>query len=193
VDSSVLKTEALCWLRFGKHMHVVATEAGYWSADVLGCNEKFSVEVEVKISVADLKREFTSKSSKHYLYANAEGATGPTKGTPNYFYFYVPQEIEAQALEVIEKECPKAGLAVYEGGFMDGKKTRVAKRPTKLHSKEPTPKFKETILKRMGSELCGRYLVQQRFLTHMLDAMKSVDRGVVDVLKQMFMTPDWEA
>src|ERR1700761_5989417 len=114
MDSSILKTEALCWLRFAKHMPYVATETGYWAADVFGANDKFSIEVEVKVSIADLKREFTTKTAKHYLYANAEAS--PTKGAPNYFYFYVPQELEQQALEVIKEKAPKAGLAVYYGG-----------------------------------------------------------------------------
>lgn len=191
-DSSVLKTEALCWLRFGKKMPYVATEAGYWSADVLGVCEQFSVEVEVKMSIADLKREFTTKTAKHYLYANAESA--PSKGAPNYFYFYVPKELEEKALEIVGTEAPKAGLAVYEGGsWMDGKKTSIAHRPTKLHARPPSPAFIKTVLNRMGSELCGRYLAQQRFFQHMTDAMRAADRGIVDVMKQMFTAPDWEA
>ncbi len=193
MDSSTLKTEALCWLRFGKKMPYVCTEGGYWRADVLGVTDKFSVEVEVKVSVADLKREFVTKTAKHYLYANASDAVAPSKGTPNYFYFYVPPEIEAAALEVIKEKAPKAGLAVYADSWgRSGDKTRIAHRPTKLHDAVPTPQFIKTVLNRMGSELCGRYLVQQRFLDDMLATMKAVDKGIVDVMKQMFATPDFE-
>lgn len=191
MDSSILKTEALCWLRFGRKMPYVATEAGYWAADVLGCNDKFSVEVEVKMSIADLKRDFTGKASKHYLYDNAEAA--PSKGAPNYFYFYVPKELEEKAKEIVATNAPKAGLAVYEGGsWLDGKKTSVAISPKRLHSREPSPAFIKTVLNRMGSELCGRYLAQQRFFTHMTEAMRAADQGIVDVMKQMFTAPDWE-
>jgi hypothetical protein len=190
-DSSILKTEALCWLRFGKQMQYVATEAGYWSADVLGVCDKFSVEVEVKVSIADLKREFKDKTAKHYLFANAEGT--PSKGTPNYFYFYVPKEIEDKALEIVKEKAPKAGLAVYEGGSVrDGKKTSVAHRPTKLHDRAPSDAFIKTVLARMGSELCGRHLVQQEFMRQIADSLKGVDRAVIDVMKQMFTVPDWE-
>jgi hypothetical protein len=173
-------------------MGYVATEAGYWQADVLGACDKYSVEVEVKVSVADLKREFQTKSSKHFLYANAEAQ--PTRGAPNYFYFYVPKAIEEQALAIVKEQAPKAGLAVYEGGYLlDGKKTSIAHKPTKLHDREPSPQFIRTVLMRMGSELCGRYLVQQRFLDQMTEAIKAVDQSVVDVLKKMFTTPDFEA
>jgi hypothetical protein len=193
MESAILKTEALCWLRFGKKMPYICTEGGYWNSDVLGVCDKFSVEIEVKVSIADLKREFVTKTAKHYLFANASDAVGPSKGTPNYFYFYVPPEIKDAALEIVKEKAPKAGLAVYGDGWgRPGDKTTVAHRPTKLHEAAPSAQFIKTVLNRMGSELCGRYVVQQRFLDDMLATMKAVDKGIVDVMKQMFQTPDFD-
>lgn len=187
-----LKTEALCWLRFGKKMEYVCTEGGYWEADVLGLSEKFAIEVEVKMSRQDLKREFRSKASKHYLYNNVDGS--PSKQVPNYFYFYVPAELEAAAMEIIGSECPKAGLAIYEpfGWARDGKKTRVAKRPTKLHDTPPTSNFIHTVLLRMGSELCGRYLVSQVLHKNVAKALAGSDELVVELMQKMVETPDIE-
>lgn len=192
MNSSILKTEAMCWLRYGKKMPYVCTEGGYWSADVLGICDTYSVEVEVKMSKADLKREFQNKASKHYLYNNAGAA--PARQVPNYFYFYVPPELEQDALEIVEKEAPKAGLVIYtpSGYLLDGKKSRVARRATKLHDGAPPPRFKEVVLKRMSSELCGQYLLQQRFLNDLLDTLKGIYKAVPELMKKTFDTPDIE-
>lgn len=198
-DSSIMKTEALAWLRFGKKMPYVCTEGGYWNADCLGLSDDYAIEVEVKVSIADLKREFVTKTAKHFLYATAEERkeTPAPAGTPNYFYFYVPKEIEEAALAIVKEKAPRAGLAVFEdvgsGWAQAGKKTSIAHRPVKLHDKKPSPGFKEVVLRRMGSELVGRYLVQQQFLNDILATMKAVDKSVIDVLKKMFQTPDFEA
>lgn len=192
MDSSILKTEAMCWLRYGKKMPYVCTEGGYWSADVLGVCDQFSVEVEVKVSKADLKREFQTKTSKHYLYANAEGE--PARQVPNYFYFYVPPDLEEDAAKIVEAEAPKAGLVVYapNGWLLDGKKSRVVRRATKLHNKEPSPAFRQVVLKRMGSELCGLHLLQQRFLNDLQASVRGLYDAVPQLMKKTFETPDYD-
>lgn len=191
MDSYVLKTEALCWLRFGKKMLLVCTEGGSWSADVLGLADDHSVEIEVKVSKSDLKREFLTKAHKHYVYNLAEHGVG--RQVPNYFYFYVPPELETDALKIIEAECPKAGLAVYDPTInLDGRKTRVTRRATKLHDRAPSQHFKNTVLRRMGSELCGRYVVQAEHHTQTMDALRRIDLRLVDTIKRMTETPDAE-
>jgi hypothetical protein len=190
MNSSILKTEALCWLRYGKKLPYVCTEGGYWNADVLGVCDTYSVEVEVKMSKADLKREFQNKASKHYLYNNADGK--PARQVPNYFYFYVPPELEQEAVEIVTKEAPKAGVIVYAPGgwLLDGKKSKVVRRATKLHDKEPSPGFRQTVVKRMGSELCGLSLLQHRFLNDLTATLKSIHEAVPQLMKKMFETPD---
>lgn len=195
INTPALKTEALCWLRFGKKLELVATEAGRWNADVLGCNDNFSVEVEVKVDIRDLRREFTGKSAKHYLYANAEGA--PSAGVPNYFYFFVPAALEKEALLLIEEHAPKAGLAVYEdperkSAMSDGRMTRVARKARRLHDQKPSAKMKRTLLLRMGSELCGRYVAFRDFQYRVLEELWNIDNKIADVVKKMVETPDLE-
>jgi hypothetical protein len=185
-----LYVEALCWLRFGKKLPYVCTEGGYWNADVLGLNDKFSVEVEIKVSKADLKRDFATKTSKHYLYGNA--GESPSRQVPNYFYFFVPSELEAEAVAIVSEKAPKAGVAVFDTASTAraGDRTRVARRPTKLHDKEPSVNFKETVLLRMGSELCGRYQVYQRLLHDTMHAIRSISDAVPRVLREMLETKD---
>lgn len=194
VDAYTLKTEALCWLRFGKNLDLVATEAGRWHADVLGCNDNFSVEVEVKVSKADLRREFAGKGSKHYLYgAAADGQA--VAGVPNYFYFFVPEVLEQEALLLIEAHSPRAGLAVYlepesSSRLSDGKYTRVAKKAQRLHDQKPTARFKRTLLLRMGSELCGRYVASRDFNERVLAVLRNADEKIVETIKQALATND---
>lgn len=194
-DSYELKTEALCWLRFGKKLDLVATEVGRWSADVLGCNDNYSIEVEVKTSKADLKREFANKSTKHYLYGNASDAIGPSAGVPNYFYFFVPSEMEADALALVGEHAPKAGVAVYEEparARLDGKLTRVARKAQKLHDNKPTARFKRTVLLRMGSELCGRYTVFRDLQREVTSLLRNIDDRVVATMKEAMEKQDLE-
>lgn len=186
-DAYTLKTEAMCWLRFGKKLDFVATEAGRWQADVLGCNDNYSVEVEVKTSKADLKREFVNKSTKHFLYAAAgDGKGGPS--VPNYFYFFVPSEMEADALKEIEEHAPKAGLAVYEEpqrATLDGKKTRIVRKAQKLHDQKPSERFKRTLLLRMGSELCGRYVAFRDLQKRVMESLTWIDNSVINTMKEI--------
>lgn len=190
-DSRALKVEALCWLRFGKKLPYVCTEGGRWNADVLGLDDKHSVEVEVKVDKRDVVREFQTKSAKHHLYSSAGDQA--VKHAPNYFYFYVPPELEAFTLETVEEKCPKAGVAVYEpSGGLDGKKTRVARRPTRLHDRPPSQQMRDAVLRRMGSELCGRHLAWQTFVLDLVEALAASEAKLVEAVKAISGTPDFE-
>lgn len=168
--SKRLKTLALCWLRFEKQMPLVATEAGYWNADVMGIDPKNCIEIEVKVSKQDLNSDLTNKRNKHFMYKNPE----QTKWTPNQFYFMVPKELEADAIKLCLEKAPQYGVIVarniiksrrVKGTKRISKKERshgsrlyVAKRATKLHLNEPSPELKDKVLKRASSELCRAYL-----------------------------------
>lgn len=195
VDALALKVEALCWLRFTKHLPYVCTEVGPWSADVVGMNSKFSVEVEVKTSKADLRREFSTKKAKHYLYANADGEAGLST-PPNYFYFLVPKDLQEYACETVAQLAPKAGVAVYDpdglGLHRDGDKTFVARAPTRLHAKPPGDEFKRTMLKRMGSELCARYVTHRKYLAEVVEKLQALDDAIVTTVKELAQTKDLE-
>lgn len=190
MDSNTLKTEALCWMRFIKKMEFIATECGGWSADVLGVCDNFSIEIEVKVSKSDLKREFQNKASKHFLYNNG----GTSRHVPNYFYFYVPLELEEAALALIAEHSPKAGLAVYENktdNTMDGKRTRISKRPGKLHDRKPSDALKRVVLLRMGSELCGRHIAHRDLMERLHSLIDGMAAQVIEKISSSTNTIDW--
>ena len=150
-QTDILKVEALCWLRFTKHMLMAMTEVGRWNADVLGISNEFAIEVEVKVSKADLVREFVTKQAKHWFYRNAQEHEDHI---PQYFYVIVPEELEKDALTILEKEAPKAGLLIFTKTFLrPGENVRVAKKATKLREGPPSPRVVRTAILRMGSEL----------------------------------------
>lgn len=153
--SKELKVAGLCWLRFGKKFHYVATEVTtkHGLADVFGCSEIQSIEIEVKTSKADLKNDFTAKSTKHYAYNNAIG-----RQNPNLFYFLVPKELKDYAVTVLEENQSKAGLLSYDSDYSPTQprhSIRSIKRPQSIHSTAPTAAFQTLILKRMASEICS--------------------------------------
>lgn len=193
MNSHTLKTEALAWLRFGKKLDVVCTEVR--GADVLGVGETYSVEVEVKLSKADLLRDFTDKPAKHALYRAA--TTGKMSfGVPSYFYFYVPESLEKEAVAIVAEKMPNAGVAVYVETWVkerDGNRTRVAKKAKRLHDKKPTERIRRAALLRMGSELCGRHIAWRKLVenTGSLD-FEAVAKTVAEAIAALPQTPDWE-
>jgi hypothetical protein len=185
VDSLTLKVEALAWLRFTKKMLYVATEAGSWASDILGCDNDISVEVEVKVSASDLRREFSDKAHKHSYYRNSSVSGG---SAPNYFYLYVPESLAEVATKLLEKYQPCAGLIVYdddgEGSkYQDGKKSKVVRKPKKLHQKRPTESLKRQLLLRMGSELVGRYVAWKKFSTQFNDLLQNTSTLISEEVK----------
>lgn len=166
-----LKTEALCWLRYVKRMPIVATEVGGWNADVLGLNNKSSIEVEVKVSKSDLKAEFRNKRAKHYLYGGAG-----TNFVPNYFYVLVPEDLKDAALEVLETQNQKYGLIVYhkQTWGRPGEKCEVVRRASRLHDGPPSRKMVQAGIERMSSEICNFHIGFDRLSESIGDAKNSI-------------------
>lgn len=158
-----LHTEAMAWLRFGKQVPLLCTEAGRWNADVLGIrSDGLAIEVEIKRSLSDLRAEFRNKQNKHWHYANPgrkETLFGmdSDRWTPNYFYFYVPESLKEAAVKLAEEKAPYAGVAYLafasRGAKSLGHSTYVAKKAKRIHDKEH-PYLEEAVRFRMGSELC---------------------------------------
>jgi hypothetical protein len=169
----------MCWLRFGKRMPIVCTEAGPWHADILGLSDKMAIEIEVKKSRSDLQAEFRNKKAKHYSYANAE--TGTAAFVPNYLYFYVPEPLGEYATKALLELCPKAGLAIQtDTNFIDGRNTRIIRKPTRLRVAPPRPGFIRTAIQRMSSELCGRYIALEEYYERIYETVRAAERAAVD-------------
>jgi len=163
MDAEELKIEAMCWLRYGRRMPIVCSEAGRWNADVLGVSPNQCIEVEVKLSKSDLNAEFRYKAAKHFLYANAE-TSGRLAFVPNQFYFMVPAILAQVAQEIVAAQAPKAGIIEYQpdNNLLDGRNCVVIKPAEKLKDGKPSRALIRVAMMRMSSELCGTHLVAHR-------------------------------
>lgn len=129
MNSDEIKTKVLHYLRFHRKYPLIATEAGRKkknNADVLACDFEEIVEVEVKISKADLRNDF--KKIKHTRYKSAR-----THYTPNKFFFAVPNKLVEEAIHLTQG----TGYGVLE----------VSEKPLKGYTKESFIKVKKQALK----------------------------------------------
>lgn len=182
MDSSALKSVGLAWLRYGKRMPLVCTEVGRWSADILGLSASHVIEIETKISISDLRRDFTSKIAKHHLYANAQESS---VNVPNFFYFLVPHALADQAVKIVEEQGCKAGVlscTAHDPSPFAWKQVGVIKRAPKLRAAAPRHDLVETVMMRCSSELCGLHIWNNTFSKKVVDFMET---GKEDVLRMV--------
>ena len=107
------------------------------------------IEVEVKVSKADLNNDF--KKRKHRIYEQSN-----SKWTPHQFYFAVPEEL----VEYAVAKCvgTKYGIMkISDNNAPIEKRCRIIKRAKDLHTKQIDSKVVNTIIRRMSSELANFY------------------------------------
>lgn len=144
-----MKYRALLWLRLDQRCAFIATESGGYNSDVIGVNEKKLIEIEIKVSHEDLKKDFAKQKHHHYYHANPESHdfTKANRWVPTHFYFAVPTDLVESAKLLIEKK----GFEPY--GVIDADTWTVVKRAGWLHKRPPESAVKFIIALRMGSEL----------------------------------------
>lgn len=153
-----IKTALMEYFRYKNGMELVCSE-GINNADINALNNDILIEVEIKISKEDFKKEFkcTSKSffldckeRKHKNYAESEKCVRYI--VPNKFYFCVPENLCDWAMEYLKDKNPKYGLMLYKPtSFVH--KIVVKKSARKLHTKTPTNRAISLVAKRTASEL----------------------------------------
>jgi hypothetical protein len=112
-------------------------------ADVMVVTDhRLLYEIEVKITIADLKRDVDKH--KHTGFKN-----GDTRHPVSRFYFAVPKEIWVPALEIIENIYPYAGLLSVNGGFVE-----LQKRAKDLHGKRLSLRQIYQFTKQQSGTLC---------------------------------------
>lgn len=159
--SDILKLELMKYFRFEKGMVFVCSECIH-NSDISAINDKCLVEVEVKISKSDFRREFENISSKngsfwkgrkHHFYKHPEEAWAAYT-IPNKFYFCVPEEMECWALEYLKDKNPKYGLLVYDAKIL-GKtsKIRLVKGARQLQTEPPKVEMWRAIGIRVTNEM----------------------------------------
>lgn len=185
MKSSTMKAEGLAWLRFVKQCTIIATEVGNFHADLLGACPAYSIEIEVKCTIADLKIDF--KKTKHILYQ------GNVPGTfvPNFFYVMVPVDLEEKALAILEEKGPKYGLLVFEENkyVLDGRKCRVVKRPKRLHEGKPKDKLFQVLTARMSSELIGLHLLLDKWSLNLSTLLSDGHRDILASIDKVLVAP----
>ena len=111
MTANEVKAMVAGYYRYKKQCPVIAFEASDWArfragepADVLAVTEsRMLYEIEVKVSLSDLKGD--KKKRKHYHFLNNTGYI------PVYqFYYAVPEELVNKALAICEEYYPYAGL-----------------------------------------------------------------------------------
>lgn len=146
-----IKGHCLSYLRLQHRCAFIGTEVGAFSADVLGISETKLIEIEVKISMSDLRADFNKY--KHNLYNGEQyGSSWDLKWQPTHFYYCVPQEMLDQAKEFVSKH--KLGSKY---GIICADDMGVYKNPKRLHDREPHSSTKFALALRMGSELVRFY------------------------------------
>lgn len=163
MNSQTLKAEALAWLRYVCQKPYVCTEVGRWSADAMAVDEKTSVEIEVKISKADLRAEAGGKALKHRQYRAPDNWYKAT--IPNRFYFLVPPDLREYAVEQAAAINPAYGVLVWTGRGRVGRRIDIVKKAEFLHRRPPPKSMLTTMAKRMSSELATLYVERVNALT----------------------------
>lgn len=186
MNSAVLKAEAMAWLRFVKKMDLICTEGGPWNSDVIGCTETASIEVETKISRADLLAEFRKKERKHSYYETGE------RWCPNFFYFLVPEEIADSTIQTVTEKMPRAGVLAFKPGLTDliGRRLVVVKKAQRLRKHKPTDKFKRQLMLRMGSELASLHVFANSLRE--ISEVEAVKIAIVEAATSSQGLAEWE-
>lgn len=176
-----IKILVMCYWRFARGHYLVATEFDYGNSDVISISSKGKVvcETEVKISLADLKKE--SQKSKHFK--DAFGARRFNGRYVDYFYFAMPAKLaELERVRIIcDGRYPYAGiLAVdpYEDYLSDPRNiytnppVRIIKEPTRVKQYEMNDEKLMQIAKGMSNSFCNlafRFMLLDRKLQEMPD------------------------
>jgi len=156
MTSKAIKTAVLAYYRF-KRGYFVSTETNvsHGIADVLAVSKdrSISVEIEVKISKADLKNEWTNKATKH---SRLQDETNQYGLVPNYFYFAMPESLYNEALN---ESISLNGHTSY--GILivtDDYQIQIVKQAKRLN-KSKNDKLIHNLFLRATSELVNSYLL----------------------------------
>lgn len=126
------------------------TENYYGLADILALRKTMAVEVEIKKSFCEIKRDLKIKHLKHWFYLNRTNSDR----IPNKFYFALPSGFKDATLEKYKDIIPKPyGLIVVEDDDFKPHGCRIVKRGQYLTRRtDHLEKLKEMISHRLTAE-----------------------------------------
>ena len=152
MTSTEAKIKVLHYFRFNRKYMFCATEVKPYRADVLVSNEKEILEIEIKASNADLKRELLKK--KHKIYSNKK-----SQYIPNKYFIAVPKNLVDTALDLTKGMgygiIKIKSFNITTNKTIKGRKIVYCKivKQAKLLNKKFSKKLFKRIQLRMGSEL----------------------------------------
>lgn len=169
MTSTDIKRTLLNYYRFDQGLYVateVNTARGI--ADVVAVSKDLSkvIEVEVKVSISDLKNEVTSKELKHKVLNEIfKTKENFSYFSPNYFYFALPEELIDKAVPIIEKLGNFYGIISigdsyrtrFAGKYYSLNKRTVVKKAKRIHKNVLSQNNFKTFLQRVTSELVTLY------------------------------------
>jgi hypothetical protein len=179
LDSNYIKTELMCWLRYGRRMPIVCTELGgilSWIPDIIAINEGAVIEVEVKIDRFDLRHEFNQKGklAKHLHYQATP--------LPNSFYFGVPTPLVEEAIQLVSEHAPKYGVVeVSDARRTYGDNSVVRRKAQRLHDNPPSRCLAMAATQRMSSELVHLHQLQEAFAAQVHDMIMDSKEWILKV------------
>lgn len=174
---------ALSWLKFEKGADIVCTEVGnHYLKDACGLwigqdgLPTSMVEIEVKTSMDDIRRDFYNKTKKHEWYALGRHA-------PNYLYYLVPKSIGESAKEYINSKNMKYGVIAYDSendGYMFSFKTSMISihRCRKLTDAKPSPAYLAQMCRRLTNEYLQQKQVIRSWHEHVEFSVKHYSKAI---------------
>lgn len=128
-----------------------------WEADFLRVTDaRWVYEYEVKITVADFRKDFTDKH-KHQFLSNP--ALRENRDLPNYFYFAVPEKIAERVRPYVPEY---AGLIIITDHVLYEHKRRpvydihYAKEAPRLHTQKASDKYIQRVMLKAMRKLLRR-------------------------------------
>ncbi len=189
MTTAEMKSALYAWLRFTRKHYLIATEVdySYFIADLLTYHEGEFIEVEIKQTFADFKKDFEKKSWKSMnKHAVMEDVNILKKNlfVPNKFYFAIQPELETKVIEYLDSVGNKnVGVLVIRPRLqVDIVRNAKTIRDKNEHSFEWVQK---KILMRMSSQL-GNILQKTPCHTGTLDALDIGNIAIVNGQPDIF-------
>lgn len=182
--SDKIKLELMKYFRFERDYKLVCTE-GIHLADVNAYNGTSLIEIEVKISKADFKKEFQTEKKesnrwkiyKHSNYAEPKKHLAAGYVIPNRFYFCVPAKLAQWAADFLKEKKSKYGLLSYDETRWTGNAHIVTITPAKnIHSERQERDILLLIARRTTNEL----ITTRELLIAQDKELEALKRGVLE-------------
>lgn len=155
-----LKYWLFYYYRIKRQFHYCASEVsiGYkWTADFVVCTDKDITEIEIKVSMADLKNDIKHKQTKFEALNNIREGKDiiiyKKEIIPNYFYYCVPEKIAVKAYEYL-KDTPYGLIIIPNHHYSDNDFFWI-KQSSEKFNKEYPENLKLRVQARMSSEILG--------------------------------------